>query len=211
MSLKYTDTVVLVFAKAPVQGDVNTRLIPELGVELATDLQADLIRSRLKEFKQSRLCELQLWCSPDVGHEFFERCKEEFCVPLCRQTGRDLGARMSHAIKTNIGKYKHVVLIGTDAPALDLKQIDHAIKLLHNNNEIVLVPAEDGGYVLIGMNQHYRDVFLSVPWGTGGVLRKTRGNVIALGIKLKELDTCWDIDRIEDYHRYQELKRAHHD
>lgn len=207
-AFKYPDTVLLVFAKAPIPGEVNTRLIPDLGVEVATDLQAELIDCRLKSFMQSNLCELQLWCSPDVSHDFFKKCKAQYSIPLYNQKGNDLGTRMSHAIKACLEEFKHVVLIGTDAPALDIKQIEEAIESLCSNDAIVLVPAEDGGYVLIGMNQHHQEVFLSVPWGTDRVLRKTRGNVIALGLKLNELELCWDIDRVEDYDRYQELNRS---
>ena len=206
--MSYPDTVLLVFAKAPIPGEVNTRLIPELGVEVATALQSELIHSRLKNFVESNLCELQLWCSPDIHHDFFQDCKELFGVTLHEQKGEDLGARMSAAIKISLERFKHVVLIGTDAPALGLNQIEESIKSLHAKEEIVLVPAEDGGYVLIGMNRHYRELFLSIPWGTERVLRKTRGNVIALGLKLNELEPCWDIDHVEDYERYQELKRS---
>lgn len=206
MELKYADTALLLFAKAPIPGEVNTRLIPDVGVEVATRLQAELIQSRLKSFSRSKLCDMQLWCSPDTNHALFKDCNEKFNISLNVQKGNDLGARMSDAINTTLKKYKHVVLIGTDAPALEVLQIEAAIKSLHCDNKIVLVPAEDGGYVLIGMSCHYHEVFLSVPWGTDRVLRKTRANVVALGLQLHELDTCWDIDRIEDYERYLNLK-----
>lgn len=206
-ALKYPNTALLFFAKAPIPGEVNTRLIPDLGIEAATDLQAELIHSRLESLLQSNLCELQLWCSPDTHHDFFKNCKEQYSVQLYEQKGEDLGARMSNAIKAGLEEFKHVVLIGTDVPALDHNQIEEAIESLRSKDNIVLVPAEDGGYVLIGMNQHHKEVFLSVPWGTDRVLRKTRGNVIALGLKLNELDACWDIDCVEDYERYQEWKR----
>jgi rSAM/selenodomain-associated transferase 1 len=205
-TLKYTDTVLLVFAKAPVPGEVNTRLIPDLGVQPATELQAELVHSRLRSFSTSQLCEMQLWCSPDSGHDFFEGCKEQYGVPLYEQQGENLGARMSYAIETALQNFKRVILIGTDAPALDHMQIEEAINSLGGDSDIVVVPAEDGGYVLIGMNYHYEKVFLAVPWGTERVLRKTRANAIALGIKLNELEMCWDIDRVEDYERYQAMK-----
>lgn len=204
MSFKYTDTTLLVFAKAPIAGEVNTRLIPDLGVEAATALQKELIRSRLGSLTQNELCETQLWCSPDVDHVFFKDCVARFKVKLNEQNGGDLGERMSNAIKIALKKFKHVVLIGTDAPALDLLQIQEAIDSLRNNDGVVLVPAEDGGYVLIGMSQHYSEIFLSVPWGTDRVLRKTRANIVALGLTLDEMDACWDVDRIEDYERYLE-------
>ena len=204
--MKYPDTVLLVFAKAPITGEVNTRLIPDLGIDGATDLQTELIRSRLESFMRSGLCELQLWCSPDVSHEFFSECKDQHGVPLYDQVGQDLGERMSHAIKTNLENYKHVVLIGTDAPSLDNPLIEQAIATLQSGANTVIIPAEDGGYVLIGMSKHYKEIFLSVPWGSDRVLKKTRGNIIALGLKVNELPECWDIDRVEDYERYLEWK-----
>ncbi len=207
--MKYPDTVLLVFAKAPVSGEVNTRLIPDLGVDVATDLQVELIRSRLKSFILGGLCDLQLWCSPDISHEFFSECKQQHNVPLYDQVGRDLGERMSHAIKASLKNYKHVVLIGTDAPSLDNLLIEQAIVSLHDGSNTVIVPAEDGGYVLVGMSKHYGEIFLSVPWGTDRVLKKTRGNIIALGLKVNELAECWDIDRVEDYERYLKLKKLY--
>ena len=78
--MKYPDTALLVFAKAPIPGEVNTRLIHDLGVDVATGLQADLIHSRLGSFVQSDLCDLQLWCSPDSDHGFFSSCKEQYGV-----------------------------------------------------------------------------------------------------------------------------------
>jgi len=206
--LKHPDTVLLVFAKAPIAGEVNTRLIPDLGVDIATDLQVELIHSRLNSFMQSELCDLQLWCSPDCDHVFFESCKKQYDISLHQQIGGDLGERMSHAIKASLENYKYVVLIGTDAPSLDNLLIEQAIVSLQGGSSTVIVPAEDGGYVLIGMSKHYKEIFLSVPWGTDRVLKKTRGNIIALGLKVNELPECWDIDRVEDYERYLKLKKS---
>jgi len=205
--LKYTDTALLVFAKAPVLGEVNTRLIPHIGIEKATQLQEDLVHLRLKTFTEANLCHVQLWCSPDCNSDFFNECQDSYDVDLFKQEGIDLGARMSAAIKESLEDFKHVIVIGTDAPALDVIQIEEAITALRNSSKIVLVPAEDGGYVLIGMNQHHKEIFLTVPWGTDRVLRKTRGNIIALGLKYHELDECWDIDRPEDYDRYLEFRK----
>lgn len=204
--MKHVDTVLLVFAKAPIPGEVNTRLIQYIGVDKATLLQEELVHLRLSALTEANLCSVQLWCSPDCTNDFFNTCHEVYGVDLFEQKGVDLGARMSMAIKENAGRFKHVVLVGTDAPALSVKAIDDAINVLKSSHDIVIVPAEDGGYVLVGMNQHYREIFLSVPWGTNRVLKKTRGNVIALGMKHCELDECWDVDRPEDYDRYQKYR-----
>jgi glycosyltransferase A (GT-A) superfamily protein (DUF2064 family) len=76
MKFKYPDAVLLVFAKAPVAGTVNTRLIPDIGVEAATELQSELVHSRLSALKASELCELQLWCAPICELDFFQRNKK---------------------------------------------------------------------------------------------------------------------------------------
>jgi len=205
--LKYPDTTLLVFAKAPDAGRVNTRLIPHIGVERATQLQHDLIHDRLNKFAQTGLCELQLWCSPDTEHDFFIQCHESYNVPLFRQQGDNLGQRMSHAIKVSLLTHRNVILIGTDAPALGVDEIEKAIQVLHNGNDVVLVPAEDGGYVLIGANLHSDQIFQSIPWGTDEVLKKTREKISQLSLKLVELEECWDIDRAEDYERYLLFRR----
>ena len=204
MSYKYTDAVVLVFAKAPVAGEVNTRLIPDIGVEAATQLQAELIHSRLENLQEKNLCNVELWCSPDSNHAFFQQCQKRYSVSLFDQQGDDLGMRMSLAIKESLQRFKRVTLIGTDAPSLTIDQIEIATNKLASN-DVVYAPAEDGGYVLIGMSQHCHAIFQSVPWGTDQVLACTRENIEANNLRSDELNTCWDIDRVEDYQRYKKM------
>lgn len=203
--MQYPDTVLQIFAKAPIPGEVNTRLIPHIGVEAATQLQSDLIHDRLHQLAASQLCDTQLWCSPDIKHGLFSQCVADYGITLFKQNGIDLGERMSSAIKQGLEHYKNVVLIGTDVPSLNIERIKQAIELLRQGDKVVLVPAKDGGYVLIGMSRYYPEVFLTVPWGTDRVLAKTRGNIVALGLTLTALEACWDIDRVEDYERYREL------
>ncbi len=199
---KYPDAVVLVFAKAPVAGKVNTRLIPDIGVEAATELQAELIHSRLSSLNEESLCHVQLWCAPDAGHAFFQICKNQYDIALLEQRGADLGERMSSAIEQSLEEFKYVVLIGTDAPSLTIDHIEESINQLADN-DVVIAPAEDGGYVMIGMSQHSDAVFQSVPWGTDEVLACTRENIADNNLLCGELETCWDIDRVEDYQRYK--------
>lgn len=205
MSFKYSDAVILVFAKAPIAGEVNTRLIPDIGIDAATQLQVELINSRLESLQNNKLCKVELWCSPDSDHAFFQKCQKKYGVTLFTQQGDDLGIRMSLAIKKSLQRFKRVVLIGTDAPSLTLVQIDIAIQKLGEDNDIIIAPAEDGGYVLIGMSQYSDAIFHSVPWGTDKVLSCTRENIKNNNLLGDELDLCWDIDRIEDYLRYKKM------
>ena len=206
--MKYSDTVVIVFAKSPVSGEVNTRLIPDLGVESATQLQHDLTHERLASLTGSGLCEVVLYCSPDTTDVFFKDCARQYSVELKQQCGVDLGEKMANAIDEQIKDFNSVIVVGTDAPALSCDQIEDAIKIINDGNDVVIVPAEDGGYVLIGMNHPHKTLFLSVPWGTDRVMIKTRANGIAAGLKLIELESCWDIDRVEDYYRWLRISEG---
>lgn len=202
MTFKYSDAVVLVFAKAPVAGKVNTRLIPDIGIEAATELQRELIVNRLQCLQSEELCTTQLWCAPDITHAFYQDCKQQYEVELYQQQGDDLGERMSSAIKKSLKNFRRVVLIGTDAPSLTTEHINTAIDKL-KDNDVVIGPAEDGGYVLIGMSRHYDEVFRSVPWGSDAVLEVTRENIRENNLSNFELEASWDIDRYEDYYRYK--------
>ena len=87
---------------------------------------------------------------------------------------------------------------------MTVEQLELSIKQL-TEHDIVIAPAEDGGYMLIGMDRHCDDVFQSMPWGTGEVLGCTREKIVANKLVSCELESCWDIDRVEDYFRYKNM------
>jgi rSAM/selenodomain-associated transferase 1 len=202
----YNDTVILLFAKAPLEGEVNTRLIPDIGVQAATKLQYDLIHRRLKMLDKADLCDVRLMCSPDVNDAFFQECQRQYHVTLHAQSEGDIGDRMLYGIKAASQHYQYCIVIGTDAPALAADEIQQAIEKLKQGISVVLVPAEDGGYVLIGMQQVYEALFKDINWGSEQVMAQTRSRLADENIIYSELTTCWDIDRVEDYRRYLQLK-----
>jgi rSAM/selenodomain-associated transferase 1 len=156
------DTVILVFAKAPIEGQVNTRLIPSIGKQAATQLQYDLVHQRLTMLTQAKLSDVILMCSPDVEQEFFIECKEKYFVSLRKQSGNDLGERMFNGISEALKNYRHCIVVGTDAPALGGYIVQQSIETLREGKSVVFVPAEDGGYVLVGMNQPYEMLFQNI-------------------------------------------------
>ena len=198
----YDDTIVLLFAKAPVAGSVNTRLIPDIGVEKATDLQEDLIHQRLSMLTDAQVCDVTLMCAPDTRHECFIECRKNYQVQLLVQSDGDLGWRMYNATKAALLSYKYCIVIGTDAPALDEVLIEKAIEVLHADADVVFVPAEDGGYVLLGLQDAHAFLFEKIDWGSAEVMQQSRDKLEMNNISYKELDTCWDVDRLEDYLRY---------
>jgi hypothetical protein len=204
----YPDTVILLFAKAPVEGKVNTRLIADIGVQAATQLQHDLIVQRLLMLTQANLCAVSLMCSPDVQDDYFVQCKKQYPVTLLQQSGADLGKRMLNGIRQALQQYRYCIVIGTDAPALDEVLISQAIERLKAGSEVVFVPAEDGGYVLVGLQKPYEFLFQGIRWGSAEVMQQSRRKLKKNSISFNELATCWDIDRVEDYQRYLVFKEA---
>jgi len=204
--IKYPDCAILVFSKAPVVGQVNTRLVPYITAEQAASLHEELTHDRLRMCTTADLCDVELWCSPDTRHPFFFDCRQRYGVQLQTQNGNDLGERMSAALQMMLGRYKKIIIIGTDAPALDIDTIDAVVNQLEHS-DIVLVPAEDGGYVLLGASKHHQDLLVDVPWGTEGVLASTVRNIERLGLSYSLLGECWDVDRPEDLERYRALRQ----
>ena len=205
----YDDTVILLFAKAPVENQVNTRLIPDIGVQAATKLQDDLIQQRLTMLAQENLSAVILMCLPDTQDEYFLQCEQKYPVTLHQQSGTDLGMRMLSGVKHALKNYKYCIVIGTDAPALDASIIEQAIDVLHTKYEVVFVPAEDGGYVLLGMQKTCDFLFQDINWGSAEVMMQSTNKLKKNNTPYKELATCWDIDRLEDYRRYLKSTDEH--
>ena len=204
----YDDTVILLFAKAPVEGYVNTRLIPDIGVQAATKLQYDLVHQRLLMLTKADLSAVHLMCAPDTRDEFFLQCKQQYPLTLIKQSAGDLGVRMFNAVKAGLQYYNYCIVIGSDAPALNEEIIKQAIDVLKTGTEVVFVPAEDGGYVLVGLQQSYDFLFQEINWGSAQVMQQSRNNLKKNNISFKELASCWDIDRLEDYQRYLAFKQV---
>jgi len=191
-------TRIAVFAKAPVAGEVKTRLAAILGPEGAAGLHAGLVRHAISTAVQSRAGAVELWCAPDESHPFFERCAREFGVALRRQQGVDLGERMRRAVDAALASGEAIVVIGSDCPALAVADLRDAAEALRTH-DAVIAPAEDGGYVLIGLSASVPGLFDGIAWGGSAVMAATRARLA--DARWKELATRWDVDRPEDYAR----------
>jgi uncharacterized protein len=202
------DCVILLYAKAPHKGKVNTRLIPDIGVEAATKLQDDLIHHRLSMLGKVHLCDVRLMCSPDKRDDYFVQQKNQYDIELFDQRGDDLGERMLNGVTDALQRYSHCIVIGTDAPALDEAIINQVIEHLRAREQVVLVPAEDGGYVLIAMSSVHASVFQGVSWGSNKVMQQTTEKLSANDISYQALPVCWDVDTVEDYQRYLQFKQS---
>jgi rSAM/selenodomain-associated transferase 1 len=195
-------TRIAVFARAPVPGAAKTRLIPLLGAEGAALLHAELVRHALRLALASDIGPVQLWCAPDCDHPFFTRCAEELGVSLRTQCGGDLGERMACAFGAALCENAPLVVIGSDCPALTPALVREAAGALRDH-EAVFAPAEDGGYVLVGLSAPDPGLFKGIAWGSDSVMSETRARLERAGTRWKELETLWDIDRPEDIARLE--------
>jgi uncharacterized protein len=200
------DPLTIVFAKAPRAGEVKTRLIPLLGAEGAAALHAQLLHRTLDTATSAGLGPVELHCAPDEHDPALRDCARRFGIAAPPQIGGDLGARMRHAFDEALARHARVILIGTDCPVLSRRHLRDAHAALEpGGNDAVLIPAEDGGYALIGLTQCDARLFDRIAWGGDTVLAATRDRLKALGWRWRELETLWDVDRPEDYRRWSEL------
>ncbi|WP_018174706.1 MULTISPECIES: TIGR04282 family arsenosugar biosynthesis glycosyltransferase [unclassified Thioalkalivibrio] len=186
---------VLVFARAPEPGRTKTRLIPALGAEGAARLHERLLEHALDVARQVAPDQVELWCSPGSDHPFFKHCAERFGCSLHRQRGGDLGARMRHALEA--GPFPALVM-GSDAPTLGVEDLIAAREALAGGQDVALVPALDGGYVLLATARPVPGLFEAIEWGSDRVLKQTRERARARGLAWAELESRSDIDRPED-------------
>jgi len=191
---------IAIFARAPVAGEAKTRLIPRLGAEGAAALQHALIHRALATAVAAELGSVSLWCSPDCEHPAFVSFSKRFGVPLYPQRGADLGARMFHAF-SRLCLQREALLIGTDCPALTVAELRTAARALQEGDDAVIVPAEDGGYVLVGLRHPVASLFYGIPWGSDGVMDHTRVRLRSADLRWHELPSSWDVDRPEDLDR----------
>jgi hypothetical protein len=182
---------IAILAKAPVPGFAKTRLISLLGAERAALLQAQLIERAANTAAAAKLGAVTLWGAPDQGDPLFHKVCARHCFALRRQAEGDLGARMLAAAQAAKGP---VLVIGTDCPGLTPMLLRSAADILRGGSDAVILPAEDGGYVLIGMRRAQPALFDSMPWGTGCVLGETRQRLMQLGLTWQEPALLWDLD-----------------
>jgi rSAM/selenodomain-associated transferase 1 len=201
MTIRYPDSCLIQFAKAPLQGQVKTRMQSALGENGCLKLHKSLVEHQFSLHHQSGISDFELWCSAD--HPFFdqlvaETLVEKTRVPVYVQQGEDLGQRMHNVFIDRFRQYSYVILIGSDCPFLGGDYVTDAINRLKQGVPAVFGPATDGGYVLIGLSRVDVSLFEGIQWGTDEVMAQTRDRLKALDWQWEELPHLSDIDRPED-------------
>lgn len=196
--MKHTDVLIQIFCKAPVLGEVKTRLAVEIGNASALEVYEALASRILSEISGSQLAAAQIWCVSDINHSFFD----QYDFPRHQQRGQGLGERMANALTKGLLTHDKVILIGADIPVLDSDYLESAINAL-KDHDAVLGPAEDGGYGLIGVSDRVPDMFKAIEWSTDQVLTQTCRHLNKQRTNYALLPYIWDVDRPEDLLRYR--------
>jgi len=188
--------VVLVFQKNAILGKVKTRLASGMGDLRALEIYKHLIQSTYSVLED---------VSAPVWTCFSDFIPETVNPPIAKsfvQEGQDLGQRMANAFARSFESgMEKVVLIGTDCPTLQSQHLNQAFEAL-TNSDLVLGPATDGGYYLIGMKRRSDYLFEGISWSTAEVLSQTLAVATAHGLDFTLLDELSDIDTQEDWARY---------
>jgi rSAM/selenodomain-associated transferase 1 len=202
---RYKDCVILIFCKAPVPGQVKTRLSPYLTSVQAAQIHIELSLKTIRLATKSPLCAVQLYCAPTIEHPFFVATASDYPLLLCQQQGHNLGERMHHAFVAALSTYRHALLMGCDCPSLTATDLQVACTALREGHDVVLAPAEDGGYVLIGLNQAQPALFKDIDWGTASVFAQTQQRIRQQHLNCHLLPEQWDVDLPEDLQRYRAM------
>jgi rSAM/selenodomain-associated transferase 1 len=193
---------VAVLAKAPIAGLAKTRLIPALGPQGAARLQRSFTRNAVAVAQAASLGPVTLWCAPNARHRFFQALVRTAGVACLVQPQGDLGQRMHMAFRLHCVQGP-LLLTGTDCPPLRPAHLRQAARALLDGDDAVFTPAQDGGYVLVGLRKPQPALFEGMVWSTPGVMAETRARARALGLRMREFETLWDVDTPSDLARWR--------
>ena len=194
------DVLLLIFTRNPELGKCKTRLAKSVGDENALEIYKILLNHTL-ELTRGLNCDKAIYYSVKIRENdiWNEKVYQKF-----EQKGEDLGERMLNAFNNGFESgYEKIVIVGSDILDLTEEIIYKAFDSL-KFNEIVLGPAEDGGYYLLGMNKLCSTIFLNKEWGTSSVLNDTLTDLKDHKVKL--LEELNDIDTYNDMKRHAILK-----
>ncbi len=185
----------LVFAKSPVAGKVKTRLQPSYSPEQSVELHRKLVHGCLQVATTVNGCITELWAGSE--HGWWAELSSRYQIDVVQQRGDDLGDRMLQAFQQTLTDVDKALLIGTDCPFITRDYLLDAFEKL-DECDVVIGPAEDGGYVLLGLTDGKPELFSGISWGSDRVLAETIEKIEAFNLSYMLLPTLRDIDRPED-------------
>src|SRR5262245_16609307 len=188
-----------VMAKAPLPGQVKTRLQPSLTAEEAAELSRSLLVDQLNHLQELATTDFYLAFAPVDAQCLMEKLAPS-CFYLFPQQGDDLGSRMA-AVFDRLFQMGHnkIALIGGDLPPVPLGFFNQAYTFLESSEKrVVLGPSRDGGYYLVGSNQSMPQLFSGMSWSHSEVLKETQNKLASLRVDYCLLPPWFDIDTVDD-------------
>jgi len=193
-----------IFARVPVRGGVKSRLAAGLGVEAALHAHVALVEDTLARLWRVPGTRAELWIDAEPNEQVEAWCRR-WAMPCYRQQGPDLGARMYYALETALSAGAGGIVVGTDCPPVDSAYIERAVRALQTH-DLVLGPAEDGGFGLVGLAVPAPGIFAGVRWGGAEVLAATLANAIDGDLSVTLLPAIWDVDEPADWARWLRVR-----
>lgn len=192
-------THIIIFAKAPVAGQVKTRLMPVLGAESAARLARQMLISTVEACLGAAVGPVELCMSPSPDNPEWADIVLPPSLELTHQGEGDLGHRMARAAHRALVNHgaQQILLVGTDCPQLSPALLRHAARRL-NSLDALLHPTRDGGYALLGLRQFSECLFTDIPWSTPQVAALTQTRLAALGWHYQRAEQLQDIDEPQD-------------
>lgn len=193
---------IVIMAKAPIPGLCKTRLIPVLGEKGAADLARQMLTHTINMAITSAVGRVEccMTPSPESLPGLVSSYPPE--ISWTKQCDGDLGMKMAAIVRRVTDEGESVILLGTDCPGLTTSHIQKAAQWLQHG-DVSLIPVDDGGYCLIGLNHYAAELFSGMPWSTDRVAEITRQRIVSLGWRLFETEPLFDIDVPEDLTRLQ--------
>jgi len=198
-------TRLCVFARAPVLGGVKRRLAADIGDAAALAAHIQLTEDTLERLAAVEGLETELWLAGEADAHV-RRWLGTWQLRLRRQQGSDLGQRMANALARSHAEGYYGIVVGSDCPPVDAAYVRQAAEAL-GEADVVLGPALDGGYGLIGTRQPLPQIYLNIPWGTDTVLQATLERIEQAELSVRLLEPIWDVDTVSDWKRYLQYRR----
>ena len=192
---------ICIYSKAPIAGKTKSRLASKIGPETAAELTRAMLEDLCNLALKIKNVSPQIWFAPENSPEDFESIVPPVFT-FHRQSGRDLGERMSgtFAKLLKAGSQNQAIIIGSDCITHTCLSVMAAFKALESCS-VVIQPAIDGGYVLVGQSCWVPELFVDVDWGSRVVYQQSISKLTRSKIKYKKLSMTFDIDRVEDLRR----------
>jgi rSAM/selenodomain-associated transferase 1 len=185
-------------AKAPVAGQVKTRLCPPLSATDAAELSRCFLLDKVAQVIQVTRAEPVVAYAPDDATAVFEALAPGF--RLLPQRRGDLSARLLSVLDRLFADgCDAAIMIDSDTPTLPVGLLESAVTLVGSGeHDLVLGPSEDGGYYLIGLRRLHPELFEDMPWSTPAVFEETLRRAGALGLRTAQLPPWYDVDTAVD-------------